>query len=62
MAFRLAHHFDEHSTLPSALTAKVAHGLLQAAHEHLALHLEHPNWDWTWYHLRDVADYLEDFF
>jgi hypothetical protein len=43
MAFSLTHHFDEHSALAPALAAKATHGLLEAAHEELALELEHSN-------------------
>jgi len=42
MAFGLTHDFDEHSTVPPALAAKAMHGFFQAAHEHVALGLEHP--------------------
>lgn len=62
MAFGLTHDFDEDSTLSPALAAKATHGLLEVAHEHLALGSQHPNLGWTGYDLCDVMDDLEDFF
>jgi hypothetical protein len=43
MAFGLTHDFDENPTVAPALAAKATHGLLQAAHQYVALDLEHPN-------------------
>lgn len=62
MTLGLPHDFNEHSTLAPALAAKTTHRLLQVAYEHLALDLEHSNRGRTGEALRDVIDYLEDFF
>jgi hypothetical protein len=44
----LTHDFDEDPALAPALAAKAPHGFFEAAPEHLASDLEHPNLPWTW--------------
>lgn len=62
MAFGVPHDFHEHPALAPTLAPKATHRFFEGAQEHLARALQDPHGGWTRERLRDVMDYLEDFF